>query len=102
MFGQRSVPSINGGAAVKVADTVVSALIVNVQVVAVPEHAPPHEVKVEFRAGVSVKVTLLPASTREGQVSSSPHVIVPESAPPIMEVVMLYEVVEDVLVPELS
>jgi hypothetical protein len=46
---------------VKSADTDVSALIVNVQVVAVPEHAPPHEVKVDGEVGISVKVTLVPA-----------------------------------------
>jgi hypothetical protein len=90
---------VSGEFTVKSADTDVSALIVNVQVVAVPEHAPPHELKVESEAGVSVKVTIVPASTEAGQVVP-PQVIVPE---PVLEtdgeIVMLYEVEEDATAP---
>ena len=90
---------VAGEFTVKSADTDVSALIVNVQVVAVPEHAPPHELKVESEAGVSVKVTIVPASTEAGQVAP-PQVIVPE---PVLEtdgeIVMLYEVEEDATAP---
>ena len=54
----------------KTADTLVAALIVNVQVYGlvvdpIPAQAPPHEDKADPMAGLAVKVTELPAVTGE-------------------------------------
>ena len=60
----------------KEAETLVTALMVRVQVDAVPEHAPPQLVNVYPPAGVSLNVSLVPALTGEGQ-TELPQVIVP-------------------------
>jgi hypothetical protein len=66
------------------ADTLLFAFIVRVQVIAVPEHAPPHEEKVYPDCGVAVRVTVVPETYGSEQ---SPLQIMPageeKMVPPI-------------------
>jgi hypothetical protein len=58
----------SGGESVKVADTFCVEFMSSVQVLALPLHAPPQPWKIQPLAGVSVKVTSVPASKAALQV----------------------------------
>jgi hypothetical protein len=63
--------------ATKLAVTFLAELMANVQVVLVPEHAPPHPEKVLPPAGVAVRVTLVLDARLAEQV-------VPQEMPPML------------------